>query len=1086
MTDDPLTDDADRAETRNDFSGEASTVIQVGAVQGDIVLPRPATAAPPAMAPPPPFGFVPRPELGREIVNALPGPVALCGPGGYGKTSLASWACRDPEIGARFPGGVLWVELGQRPTAARIVSSLAQLAAVLSGSAPAPYADVPAAAQAFRSALGDRRALLVVDDVWSAADLRPFLDATPLLATTRRTGLLGDLGTEIRVDDMTEAEATAVLGDGADVAPLLRRVGRWPLALGLLSGILRSLVHGQGMSADDAVTALLDELAGHGITALDELSDADSHRGITRTLELSLADLPDDSRRRLVSLAAFPAGEAVPHRVLRRLWGLSDLRTRLEAERLTSRSLVTGGDGRGPRLHDVTREALRRREPGRPAEVSAQLLDALRPAGGWHELPDEERPFLATLAFHLRQAGRADELAALLRASRFLALRIAASGPAAVEADLGMGDDAYARELGGLLRREGHLLTGGLAAHDIELTLATRLFGSASPLDELRARAIPGLVALHPPPDRDDEALLRSFPAHPEGACQDIDWHPEGELLATAGYGPQLRIITAEGRVERSVEIEGAVIDRVRWSPDGTRLAVVGERDRDGVATLSVHDPATGAQTDAVRLSRERGFPESFTPGFRWSPDSRALAVLSADGVLLWTPGSGEEPTLLPGGRGDHRAMRRTLDWHPERGLLVAGTSRWYQRAKEIRLWRWTDVRRPARESALPVPELPAPAGRADRLAWRPGGSTAVLGHLLLDPLAGEVRWRAGARSDMASWSPEGDRLAIRRWRPEAGQLVLSLWRVPRDAELAEGQLPVPTGEIDLGVDHSRQDSLAWRPDGGVIATTTGLRVIRLWRRDAPGGARGDGGPAALREVAWSPDGATLRVRARDKSWFAVDPDPPEPDWRHRAPRRLPDAAERDETTLTFDVPTRTVATRDGRIRAVAPWFQPPRVTDRSAGTTTELTTPEGLRRWDSLCFTPSGDRFVAAVSRDDYTAQGLLLWPLTGAERAAPAARWMTGGLLSGNAGESPVISLRRVTASETHVAVIASAGLIGLFALPDLRPLCWIRTNATVVDAAFAPGGRRLAVVGDAGLHVFHVSDDDRLRTESDRGRP
>ncbi|GAA2640922.1 hypothetical protein [Streptomyces vastus] len=274
--------------------------------------------------------------------------------------------------------------------------------------------------------------------------------------------------------------------------PLLRRAGHWPLALVMLSGILRSLVSRHSMTTADAVTALVGELDGHGIATLDELSDADVVRGISRTLELSLTDLGAAGRDRLVSLAAFPEGEVVPYWLLERLWGLSGVRVRTESDRFSDRSLVSPQLASGLRLHDVTREALRHMEPEEMTAVSARVLDRMRPAGGWHCLEEGEHSFVAGLAFHLRQAGRVEELGALLRDMRFLAVRLTEFGPPSLEADLELyaaaePGDGYARALLELVRREGHLFAGGgERVPDVVLTLESRLAGRATLLEEIR------------------------------------------------------------------------------------------------------------------------------------------------------------------------------------------------------------------------------------------------------------------------------------------------------------------------------------------------------------------------------------------------------------------------------------------------------------------------------------------------------------------------------------------------------------------------------------------------------------------------
>ncbi|MGW7293039.1 NB-ARC domain-containing protein [Streptomyces xiamenensis] len=253
---------------RNEFSGRARNVVQAHTVH--LHESAPPDPAAPRMAPAAPTRFVVREELGRAITEALrPGArVVLAGGGGYGKTAMAGWAARG------FEGAVLWAELGQQPGTERIVASLADLTAALTGTGgrTQTYADVHAASGAFGSAVAAARGrtLLVVDDAWQTDDVRPFLvaaDRLTVLVTTRRPGLVD--GTEIRVDAMNDHEAVALLGGGdpAPLLPLLDRIGRWPLALAMLRG----LVTLDGMTVTEAVAALIGELDAAGPAALDEL-----------------------------------------------------------------------------------------------------------------------------------------------------------------------------------------------------------------------------------------------------------------------------------------------------------------------------------------------------------------------------------------------------------------------------------------------------------------------------------------------------------------------------------------------------------------------------------------------------------------------------------------------------------------------------------------------------------------------------------------------------------------------------------------------------------------------------------------------
>jgi hypothetical protein len=94
---------------------------------------------------PPVDRMVERPEVGNRLVAALtvPGPAevslttGLAGAGGFGKTTLASWVCHQPEIDRRYPGGLLWVTVGQDVHGPDLAEKVNDLAFALSGARPA-------------------------------------------------------------------------------------------------------------------------------------------------------------------------------------------------------------------------------------------------------------------------------------------------------------------------------------------------------------------------------------------------------------------------------------------------------------------------------------------------------------------------------------------------------------------------------------------------------------------------------------------------------------------------------------------------------------------------------------------------------------------------------------------------------------------------------------------------------------------------------------------------------------------------------------------------------------------------------------
>ena len=96
----------------------------------------------PFMAAPPEPGFIPRPDeyaaLKQAVLSEGREPVAITaalrGAGGFGKTELARYLCRDEEIEEAFDGGILWMTLGEAP--ASPVAMLADLTAGLRGERP--------------------------------------------------------------------------------------------------------------------------------------------------------------------------------------------------------------------------------------------------------------------------------------------------------------------------------------------------------------------------------------------------------------------------------------------------------------------------------------------------------------------------------------------------------------------------------------------------------------------------------------------------------------------------------------------------------------------------------------------------------------------------------------------------------------------------------------------------------------------------------------------------------------------------------------------------------------------------------------
>ena len=378
-----------------------------------------------------------------------------------------------------------------------------------------------------------------------------------------------------------------------------------------------------------------------------------------------------------------------------------------------------------------------------------------------------------------------------------------------------------------------------------------------------------------------NEGLVAGLAGHWADSVDRVAWSPDGTRIATATWGPVVTIRdAATGEATAVLYGHRREITGLFWSPDGAYLATAAD---DEFARL------WDAETGALIAELEGGRPQ--TPRLAWAPDSGFIAATVTGGIGIWSAAG----KLTTGIRVSY-STADALAWSGD-GKRLALASTDYMAdppSNDIRVFEMEVGKKPlVLEGHQDDVTMLAFSAWGSRLASGSKDDTARIWDLETGKPVVTVEDFEGDAAKGIGWAPDGwqialavDGASVRVLNALDGQDVAELpcgnpregclnvvWSPDGEVLAAadgHGSLQVwETGEFKRLYETVLKDDwfedIAWSPDSGRLATGTSDETVRVWDRDSGEFTMTvSGGVKPVTLVVWAPDGRHAAIAMED------------------------------------------------------------------------------------------------------------------------------------------------------------------------------------------------------------------------------